>query len=535
MNTVSIEIAQLNFFVGAIEYNTQKILDRMQQSQADLIIFPEMSLTGYPLEDLVFRDHLYHQLSNAINQIIQASINSPAVLIGSAAKQEASYFNKAYFIAEGKIIGSYCKQILPNYAVFDEKRYFTSGKENCIVDYKNIRFGILICEDIWEPGPSKQLKSEGADIILSLNASPYHRYKNLIRNDLLKKRTQECGLPFVYCNLVGGQDELVFDGGSSVYDKNGEVMLHSTYFDEATDVLHIRKNDQLTLLPGPISKAPTFNEAIYQALMLGLKDYLRKNHFKRALLGLSGGIDSALTLAIAVDAIGAENIEVVLMPSEYTAKISNEDAIKQATLLGVKYHILPIDDTFSAFKKTLIAIHEPLKSITLENIQPRCRGTLLMAMSNNSGALVLTTGNKSELAVGYSTLYGDMAGGFNVLKDIPKTLVYELAKLRNTKSIIIPERVMTRPPSAELAPGQVDQDSLPPYDILDKIISLSMEKDLSVEVIHQETGIDLEIIQKVTHMIKINEYKRRQAPLGVRITERAFGKDRRYPISSGYY
>lgn len=529
-----IELAQLNLTVGAVAANCQKVIECMQNSTADIIVFPEMTLTSYPIEDLVFRAALYAEITDALEQIRLQTQNGPAVLVGAPWHEDGHYFNKAFFIAAGDILADYDKQILPNYAVFDEKRYFTAGNRSCVVAYHGLNLGIAICEDVWHDGPCQHLKAAGADLVLSLNASPYHRYKNLVRSEQLSRLAKSTELPIVYCNLVGGQDELVFDGGSSVYDQHGKVILQANFFCEDHAILTVTKNGALSLSADRILTAPDELAAIYQALTLGVRDYLHKNHFKKAILGLSGGIDSALTLAIAVDAIGADNVTAYLMPSDYTADISNEDAAEQAVKQKVAHHELPIKQTFTAFIDTLKPLGAELSGLTLENLQPRCRGTLLMAISNNTGAIVLTTGNKSELAVGYSTLYGDMAGGFNALKDVPKTLVYALAKYRNSLEHVIPERVITRAPSAELAPGQVDQDSLPPYEVLDQIIHLSMDKDWSTEQIREAANIDVDTIRKVKHMIKINEYKRRQAPVGIRITPRGFGKDRRYPITSGY-
>ncbi len=534
MTSLKIEIAQLNFLVGAVPANCQRIIDCMQNSKADLIVFPEMCLTGYPIEDLIFRNKLHKQIDAAIGNIVSASETGAAVLIGAPCKTKGSYYNQALFIADGKLSASYNKQILPNYAVFDEKRYFQADNKTCIVNYKNIRFGLLICEDIWHKEPTANIKAEGADIILCINASPFHRYKNLVRHETIKKRIAESNLPIIYCNLVGGQDELIFDGGSAVYDNRGNLSGQAKFFAEDRFIFQLEKNEQIMFNHIKLNDTLEFNASIYKALVLGVKDYIEKNNFYGALIGLSGGIDSALTLAITVDAIGAENVLAVLMPSRYTADISNKDAIAEAEALGVDYKIIPIEPAFKTYLDSLKDIGEPLKPITQENLQARARCAILMAISNNTGSILISTSNKSELSVGYATLYGDMSGGFAAIKDVPKTLVYELARYRNSISAVIPKRVITREPSAELAPDQKDQDSLPPYNILDLILYNYIEKDKSIDEIHEQTNIAKDTIKKVAKLVNRNEYKRRQAPIGIRITERGFGKDRRYPITSGY-
>ncbi|HEY5718067.1 MAG TPA: NAD+ synthase, partial [Motiliproteus sp.] len=421
---------------------------------------------------------------------------------------------------------------LPNYQVFDEKRYFEAADQPCVVEMGGHRVALTICEDIWHTHPVSQAKAAGAELMLNLNASPFHLRKTEHRRELLGQRAHEGGFPIVYANLVGGQDELVFDGGSLVINANGELVLAAPEFSEGLHVIEFDGRACRALSP---SEPPLSLEAsVYQALVLGVRDYVNKNGFRGVVLGLSGGIDSALTLAVAVDALGAERVEAVMMPFRYTSQMSLEDAEAEANTLGVRYSVHSIEPMFESFMQTLApAFAGMARDTTEENLQARCRGVLLMALSNKKGYLVLTTGNKSEMAVGYSTLYGDMAGGFDVLKDVPKTLVFALARYRNTLSAAIPERVITRPPSAELAPDQKDEDSLPPYEVLDRILELYVEQDFSAHDLIAE-GFEAAVVNRVVRLVDLNEYKRRQAPVGVRITQRGFGRDRRYPITSGW-
>lgn len=535
-NTLRLVMAQLNFLVGDIAGNATKIIQAIniarETHQAHLVIFPELALTGYPPEDLLYRDELYTQIESALLGI-QAAASGIDVILGYPVKTPEGYCNQAAHIRHGEIVGQYCKQRLPNYQVFDEARYFTPGSTPYVFEIGGVAVGISICEDLWFPEPIAQAKAAGAQLIISLNASPFAKDKSAQRLQILKQRAQENHLPMVYVNCIGGQDELVFDGGSLVMSETGEILAQADFFAEGlfpVDIPTKEADPQGITTPFIGSE----EARVYQALVLGVRDYIEKNHFPRAVLGLSGGIDSALTLAIAVDAIGADRVEAVMMPSRYTSSMSLVDAKKQAQMLNVLYREIPIESIFTAFMSALAPEFAGLPAdVTEENLQARCRGALLMAISNKTHAIVLATGNKSEMAVGYSTLYGDLVGGFCVLKDVLKTWVYRLAAYRNRVSRVIPENVIERPPSAELAANQLDQDTLPPYSILDEIIMRYIEQDQSASEIIQ-AGFDSGVVLKVIRMIDRNEYKRRQVAPGVRITERAFGKDRRYPITSGF-
>ncbi len=532
-----IGIAQSNLIVGDIEGNADKVialsLEARDDLQANLIVFPELTLTGYPPEDLLMRPGLYPRIEQALERVCQ-TVSGIDVLLGLPYRSGESTYNAACLIRDGEIIARCFKENLPNYAVFDEKRYFRGGHNPCVVEIDGVRTGINICEDIWRPEPSRLAAEQGARILLNINASPYHAGKMLEREDVVAERASEHGLTVVYVNLVGGQDELVFDGSSFVMGHDGTLAVRAPAFEEGLYLAEIEKAPSYRALPGEKAPALPVEESIYKALVTGVRDYVTKNRFAGAVVGLSGGIDSALTLAIAVDALGAGEVEAVLMPSRYTASISVEDACEEAKTLGVSHHIIPIEPPFQAF---LDALRESLagtsSDTTEENIQARCRGVILMAISNKLHKMVLTTGNKSEMAVGYATLYGDMAGGFAPLKDVPKMMVYRLADWRNRQQQVIPERVLKRPPSAELAPDQKDEDSLPPYPVLDAILERYIEEDRCPEDIVAE-GYDANTVNQVVAMVNRNEYKRRQAAPGVRITRRAFGRDRRYPITSGY-
>jgi NAD+ synthase (glutamine-hydrolysing) len=542
--TLIIVAAQINFCVGAVMENAEKVIIEAQRAinelHADCVVFPEMTLSGYPAEDLVFRADFLRQCQKALAKIQQAAL--PVTLIIGYPVQINQYtFNQAAIIHHGEIIATYNKQELPNYTVFDEKRYFYPGNSPCVFDLNGVKIGVLICEDLWLPRPVRQTVDVGAQLIIVLNASPFDHNKAQIRQALLVERAHEVQKPIIYVNLIGGQDELVFDGGSMVIDQQGQCCAQAAHFQEELMpvTVTVDVDDAVQVVSGELPATSVHRNSvhvqnIYQALVLGVRDYIGKNHFPGAILGLSGGIDSALTLAIVTDAIGAENVTTIMMPSRYTREMSKTDALAQCELLGVKHLTIDIEPIFQAF---LHSLAEPFANLPLdvteENLQARIRGTLLMAFSNKKGLMVLTTGNKSEMSVGYATLYGDMAGGFGVLKDVTKTMVYHLAEYRNQLSPAIPQRVIARPPSAELSKDQLDQDSLPPYSILDEILVRYIELDQSAEVI-AETGIDRAVIDKVIKMINRNEYKRRQAPPGIRITQRAFGKDRRYPITSGW-
>lgn len=535
---LNIALAQLNFLVGDIAGNTNKIIaaihEAKTQHQADLVVFPELALSGYPPEDLLYRPDLHERIKQALPHILAASTGM-SVILGLPWLESGQYYNQAIVITSGEITHRYNKQKLPNYSVFDEVRYFTPGNTTCVADIKGAKVGVVICEDLWFPEPAAAAKALGADLIISINASPFACGKEAKRIAVISERIRETGLPIVYVNMVGAQDQLVFDGGSMILDNKSKELLYINNFKESIESIDFKlKYGFLHTLTARSLHPPSDLCLTYQALVLGVRDYLQKNHFSRAIIGLSGGIDSALTLAIAVDAIGKDNIDTVMMPSRYTADLSLKEAEAQAKLLGVSYQVLSIEPIYQAFLGTLSPVFADTQpDITEENLQARCRGTLLMAISNKKRALVLSTGNKSEMAVGYSTLYGDMVGGFCVLKDVFKTQVYDLANCRNQQSPAIPQAVIDRPPSAELAENQRDQDSLPPYPMLDAILEKYIERDESIESIVQ-AGFDRALVLKVVTMVDRNEYKRRQAPPGVRISERAFGKDRRYPITSGF-
>lgn len=533
MKSLQLALAQINPLVGDISGNTARVLDIYRQQAGQgvaAVIFPELVLSGYPPEDLLLRPAFSRRIEKALAELCAATVAYPAALVvGYPAEREGSLYNCAGVIGQGRLLAEYRKQCLPNYQVFDEKRYFAAGKMPCLFELEGHRVALNICEDIWHPGPMQQARAAGARLMININASPFHVGKQVERELLVAGRAREGGMPVVYVNPVGGQDELVFDGGSFVMDTQGNVLARAPAFVET-----VMLADPFSSAPRPLASPLTDTASMYQALVTGVQDYVGKNRFRGVVLGLSGGIDSALTLAIAVDALGADRVEAVMMPFRYTAAMSIEDAEEEARRLGVRYHCIPIESAYDAFTQGLqpaFTGHTPDK--TEENIQARCRGIVLMAISNKKGSLVLTTGNKSEMAVGYCTLYGDMAGGFAVLKDVTKTRVYELARYRNSLSSVIPQRVIDRPPSAELAPGQKDQDTLPPYSILDQVLEWYVEQDQEADAIVAK-GFDPVMVRQVVRLIDFNEYKRRQAPIGVRITQRGFGRDRRYPVTSGW-
>lgn len=535
-NNLRIAVAQINLLVGDIEGNAARIIEyslrAKDENNADVIIFPELALTGYPPEDLLLRSGMHERVSRALEQITD-EIKGITALIGYPERTEKGIYNSVAVIERGCCQSIARKNYLPNYSVFDEKRYFISSDESSVFTVKNKHLGVCICEDIWYSEPVKKIVDSGAQLILNLNASPFHIQKTLEREDMVRQRASEVNVPIVYANMVGGQDELVFDGQSFVIDANAELTHRFTAFEEKLEIIEF---DSESMRPLNSAIVPVLSEeaSVYQALVIGVRDYVAKNGFPGVVIGLSGGIDSALTLSIAVDALGADKVEAVMMPSCYTLDMSVEDAKEQAELLGINFKVIPIEKPFNSFLELLADEFRGTETdATEENIQARCRGLLLMAISNKKGKMVLTTGNKSEMAVGYATLYGDMAGGYNALKDAPKTLVFRLAKYRNSISPNIPQRVIERPPSAELAPDQKDTDSLPEYEILDEILESYVEQDLELEDI-VAAGFDRETVCRVLRLVDINEYKRRQAAPGVRITKRAFGRDRRYPITSGY-
>ncbi len=532
--TLKIALAQVNLTVGDIQANTAKIIEVANFTRdhhlADLVVFPELTVTAYPPEDLLFRADFIEAARQAVMEIAQA-VNGIDIVLGYPEQDGRVLYNSAVVLRNGKILTTYRKKELPNYGVFDEQRYFTPVDELSLFEAKSTTIGITICEDIWQSDMVSRNKQAGAEIILTLNASPFHAGKIHEREAVVCNQAKDAGISLVYVNQIGGQDELVFDGASFVVNQQGKVVFRAAEFEEQISAVEFNRNEPLKS-----NCAPLYNEisSDYKALVLGVKDYVRKNGFQGAILGLSGGIDSALVLAIAVDALGADNVEAVLMPSRYTQDMSNEDAVQEAEALGVKHHTIAIEPAVTAFTAMLADIFAGSeKDTTEENIQARSRGVVLMAMSNKQGKLLLTTGNKSEMSVGYATLYGDMAGGFAPIKDVPKLLVYQLAKYRNSLSAVIPERVITRPPSAELASDQVDEDSLPAYSVLDPVLEMYVEKDNSAQDIIA-AGFKPEDVYRAISLVDRNEYKRRQAPPGIRITPRAFGRDRRYPISSGY-
>ncbi len=533
-----IALAQINLLVGDIAGNAQRVLEAARHARdaqgAQAVVFPELTLTGYPPEDLLLRNEMAGRVEQALDRLCAEAVGIDLIL-GYPRWRAGKRYNAAGVIRDGRIVGEYHKALLPNYSVFDEKRYFEPGGGPCVVDIHGVAVGITICEDIWFQEPAGKAVAAGAKLLLNLNASPFHSGKAPEREELLRKRATEAGVPIVYVNLVGGQDELVFDGGSFVMSAEGELSQRLCFFDECNGVAEFSEaRGRYAPKPAAIAPGTSEEEGIYRALVLGVRDYARKNGFKGAVLGLSGGIDSAVTLAIAVDALGADQVDVVLMPSRYTADMSIEDAIRQAETLGVFHRTIPIEPAFDAFLEMLKAEFRGLEpDVTEENIQARCRGIVLMAISNKKGRILLTTGNKSEVSVGYATLYGDMAGGFAPLSDVLKTMVYRLAEYRNRDAEVVPRRVIERPPSAELAPDQQDSDSLPPYEVLDQILIRHVELDQSqAEIVAQ--GFDEALVMRVAGLVTRNEYKRRQAPPGVRITRRAFGRDRRYPLTNGF-
>ena len=536
---ISIGIVQENPIVGDIEGNLQlaiNAIDKLsKQSSPDIFLFTEMFITGYPPEDLILRDDLLDASYEAVEKLCEVKPES-FIVIGYPKKEGDSIFNCAGVLRNKSVITEYKKQELPNYEVFDEKRYFQSGKGPGIFEVNGLRVGLSVCEDIWHENVIKQLHEKKTNLILNINASPFHLDKIKERKVLISGHAINYSLPIVYANQVGGQDELVFDGTSMAMDGEGQQILQLEKFKEDYKIVNFTSDQEGKLSSEKREEIPEDKELeeVYKALVLGAKDYIQKNNFPGVLIGSSGGIDSALTAAIAADAIGPEKVRTFMLPFKFTSDMSVEDSEKLAVNLGIKHSVIPIGEIYESFADSLEDEFSGLEpDITEENLQSRCRGVILMALSNKSGELVLTTGNKSETAVGYSTLYGDTAGGFGVLKDVPKTLVYELSRYRNTISHVIPDRIIDRPPSAELAPDQQDSDSLPDYAILDKIIELYVEQDKSKAEI-EESGIDKSMVDRVIRLIDLSEYKRRQAPLGVKITSRGFGKDRRYPITNKF-
>jgi NAD+ synthase (glutamine-hydrolysing) len=535
---LTVALAQLDLVVGDVAGNTERILEYCARSRdelrADLVVFPELSLSGYPPEDLLFHSGLRRRINNALESI-RTTVRDIAVLIGYPEYDGDKIYNAAIVFKNGAVLASYRKHLLPNYRVFDEERYFEAGRKAAVFKLNGIRLGINICEDVWESSPPAAARAAGAEALIVINGSPYFVGKQPEREEQVRRRVRESRIPAVYLNMVGGQDELVFDGGSFALDADGKVTFRARPFVEGLHTVVLEADGSgVRPLAGEIADILEREDSVYQALVCGTRDYVRKNNFPGVILGLSGGIDSALVATIACDALGADSVRAVMMPFRYTSNMSQEDAAKQAALLGIRYDVVPIEPIYEATVRQLKPIFEGRKEdVTEENIQARCRGLLLMSISNKTGRMLLTTGNKSEMAVGYATLYGDMAGGFAPIKDCSKSLVYRLARYRNSLDEVIPERIITRPPSAELRPDQQDTDSLPEYAILDPILEAFIEKDLAVAEI-VELGYDRDVVVRILELVKRNEYKRRQAPPGIRISSRAFGRDWRYPITSRY-
>ncbi|MDE2617032.1 MAG: NAD+ synthase [Burkholderiales bacterium] len=554
--TLRICLAQLNFVVGDMAGNAQKIIAAAREAHASgsrLLLTPELSICGYAAEDLFFRPSFIAACDDAVKTVARelAGLKEMTVVVGHPAAIEAggrrtrsvtvpNRVNAASVLCEGRVVAAYAKRELPNYQVFDERRYFVPGHEACVFEACGVKVGLLICEDAWYEAPAREARAVGAELLAVINASPFHVGKGGEREEMMRQRVRDCGLPLVYAHLVGGQDEVVFEGHSFALQTDGSLAARAPSFADDLFTLTVDRTATGLRVGGTIEPDRSADADLWDALVLGVRDYVGKNGFPGAILGLSGGIDSALVLAIAVDALGADKVRTVMMPSPYTADISWIDARDMAQRLGVQYDEISIVPEFEAFKASLAAEFRDLpEDTTEENIQARIRGTLLMALSNKSGRIVLTTGNKSEMATGYCTLYGDMAGGFAVIKDLAKTTVFRLAHWRNAHdphgsgANPIPERIITRPPSAELRPDQKDQDSLPEYEVLDAIVERYMENDRGIEEIVAQ-GYARADVEKVTRLIKLNEYKRRQAPVGIRVTHRSFGKDWRYPITNKF-
>jgi NAD+ synthase (glutamine-hydrolysing) len=551
---VIVALAQLNATVGDLAGNGRRIVDAARQAYmqgARLVLTPELGLCGYPPEDLLLRPAFMNACTEALQECARAlaELSGLFVVVGhphqfgdrgdvrSNSVSVPQRYNAASVLSGGKVLATYCKRELPNYQVFDERRYFASGRDAgqgaVVFEVQGVKFGLNICEDAWFDEPGRAAKAAGAQVLCVINASPFHLGKLVEREERMAARARDLSLPLLYAHMAGGQDEVVFDGASFALDADGVVTARAPMFDEAVTLVEIGAST--TTPRGAIAEVPSIEAQAWAALVVGVRDYVNKNGFPGIIIGLSGGIDSALVLAIAVDALGADRVRTVMMPSPYTADISWIDARDMAQRLGVRYDEISIVPMFEDFKRSLAEEFKGrAEDATEENIQARIRGTLLMALSNKFGSIVLTTGNKSEMATGYCTLYGDMAGGFAVIKDVAKTLVYRLAAWKNAQGAeVIPTRIITRPPSAELRPDQKDQDSLPPYEVLDAILQRYMEQDQGIDEI-VAAGFAPADVERVTRLIKINEYKRRQSPVGIRITHRAFGRDWRYPITSKF-
>jgi NAD+ synthase (glutamine-hydrolysing) len=535
---VTVALAQLDLVVGDVRGNTDRMIEYSERARdqlgADVVVFPELSLCGYPPEDLLSHSGLCRRVDEAL-ELIRSRLSGITIIFGFPEYVGDDIFNSCVAFLDGKELARYRKHLLPNYSVFDEERYFKAGKEAAVFTLKGIRIGLIICEDMWQSSPAAAARSAGAEVLMVINGSPYDTLSQETREEVVKARIAETGIPAVYLNMVGGQDELVFDGGSFAMDATGDICFRAEPFEEGLHTIQLVANAAgVSIEKSDIEATLGVDESVYKALVCGTRDYVEKNGFPGVILGLSGGVDSALTLSIACDALGADRVRAIMMPFRYTSTMSQEDAAAQASLLGVHYDVLPIASMYDATTERLQEVFAGLPDdATEENIQARCRGLLLMAVSNKTGWMLLTTGNKSETAVGYATLYGDMAGGFAPLKDCSKTMVYRLANYRNTLSEAIPDRVIEREPSAELRPDQKDSDSLPPYDTLDPILAAFIEEDLSVAEIVAR-GFEYDVVIRILELVKRNEYKRRQAPPGIKISRRAFGRDWRYPITSKY-
>lgn len=536
MSSLKIAVAQINCVVGDLAGNAERILDaagRAKAGGADLLLTPELALCGYPPEDLLLRPDFYRACERELAALVTAA--PLPIVVGHPEARAGRRYNAASLVQGGRVVHTYRKQRLPNTEVFDEERYFDTGDAPGIVELGGVRMGLAICEDVWHSGAAESARAAGAELLLALNASPFHQHKQARRYEVLRERVAGTGMPVVYANLVGGQDELVFDGASFALDAAGRLTHQLPAFEERVEIVEYSAGH---LLPGIMVPSLSAEAEVYEALKLGVRDYLGKNGFPGAILGLSGGIDSALTLCIAVDALGPDRVHALMMPSPYTAQMSLDDSREMVRRLGIRYDEIAIEPVMKSYAVMLQPLFAglpptPWVDTTHENIQARIRGMTLMALSNRTGSIVLTTGNKSEMAVGYATLYGDMAGGFAVIKDVFKTFVYRLAQYRNTIADVIPENIIVRPPSAELKPDQTDQDTLPPYDALDAIIEAYMERDQSPREIVARGFAEADV-RRVVGMLKKNEYKRRQAPVGIRVSRRGFGKDWRYPITSRY-
>lgn len=535
-DALTIALAQLNPTLGAIAANLAKAkAARAQVAGADLILFPELFICGYPPEDLVLRPSFVQQCRDAVEELARDTVTGPAVLMGTPWRENGNLYNAVALLASGKVEAIRFKHDLPNYGVFDEKRVFTAGPAPGPIVFKGVRLGVPICEDIWTPDVCETLAETGAEMLLVPNGSPFERNKDDVRLNLAVARVSETGLPLAYLNQICGQDELVFEGASFVLNADRSLALQMPMFEEHIALSHWQRHSNgWVVKQGEMARLPELEEETWKACVLGLRDYVLKNRFPGVVLGLSGGIDSAVVAAMAVDALGADKVHCVMLPYTYTSRDSLEDAEACAKLLGVRYDVVPLKEPVEGFLSALKPMFQGTnRDVTEENIQSRTRGVILMAISNKFGSMVLTTGNKSEMSVGYATIYGDMNGGYNPIKDVYKTQVFRLASWRNTQSHVIPERIITKPPTAELRENQKDQDTLPPYDVLDGILQGLVEEELPVADIAAR-GFDEALVRRIQHMLYIAEYKRRQAAPGVKITRRNFGRDRRYPITNGF-